>query len=211
MAFLDTNGLSTQIARIKAYVQNHMANYLPLMGGDITGTLTVNGANVLPPGAIWAYAGESMPSGGGWLLCDGSAVSRTTYENLFNVIGVIYGAGDGETTFNLPDLTNKFIEGSATVGIEKTAGLPNITGEAYLQPTAGSVDTVPSAIGAFTTTGEVIRSSNPGAGDSTFTVSSTSPYYTDNINLDASRSSSIYGNSTTVQPPALTLRYIIKY
>ena len=206
MAFLNTNGLSTQIARIKAYVQNHMSNYLPLIGGNITGTLTVNGANVLPPGAIWAYAGESMPSGGGWLLCDGSAISRTTYENLFNVIGVIYGAGDGETTFNLPDLTDKFIEGSATVGTEKTAGLPNITGT--FDKISGGSAFLNSVVGEIRQQGAFYVSSHQS--DYWLAASGTGDVPR-GIGFDASRSNSIYGNSMTVQPPALTLRYIIKY
>ena len=54
-----------------------------------------------PPGAILEFAGLTAPEG--YLLCQGQAVSRTTYARLYDVIGVIYGAGDGSTTFNLPD------------------------------------------------------------------------------------------------------------
>lgn len=53
-----------------------------------------------PAGIISTYAGSTAPTG--WLICDGSAVSRTTYANLFSVIGTTYGSGDGETTFNIP-------------------------------------------------------------------------------------------------------------
>lgn len=53
-------------------------------------------------GFIQAYAGSSAPTG--WLVCDGSAVSRTTYSALFALIGTTYGAGNGSTTFNVPDL-----------------------------------------------------------------------------------------------------------
>lgn len=60
-------------------------------------------------GSVMAYAGSVAPSG--WLECDGSAVSRTTYANLFTVVGETYGAGDGSTTFNLPDLRGEFIRG----------------------------------------------------------------------------------------------------
>ena len=51
------------------------------------------------------YAGSTAPSG--WLICDGSAVSRDDYANLFSVIGTTYGAGDGSTTFNIPNLKGK--------------------------------------------------------------------------------------------------------
>lgn len=60
---------------------------------------------VEPAGLIKDFAGSSIP--GGWLSCDGSAVSRTTYARLFAVIGTSYGVGDGSTTFNLPDFIGR--------------------------------------------------------------------------------------------------------
>lgn len=62
------------------------------------------------PGIIKMYAGSSAPDG--WLLCDGSAVSRTDYSLLYAVIGTTYGAGDGSTTFNIPDLRGRFPVGA---------------------------------------------------------------------------------------------------
>lgn len=59
----------------------------------------------VPTGVINDYAGVNAPDG--WLLCHGQEVSRNTYNNLFNVIGTIYGEGDGSTTFNIPDLRNR--------------------------------------------------------------------------------------------------------
>lgn len=61
-------------------------------------------------GMIWPYAGSSAPTG--FLLCDGSAVSRATYAALFGLIGVTYGAGDGSTTFNVPDLRSSVLLGA---------------------------------------------------------------------------------------------------
>ena len=58
------------------------------------------------------FAGSIAPDG--WLLCDGSAVSRETYASLYSVIGDSYGSGDGSTTFNLPDLTGRVIIGSSS-------------------------------------------------------------------------------------------------
>lgn len=60
---------------------------------------------ILPSGVMMAYGGSAAPSG--WLLCDGSAVSRTTYAGLFTAIGTSYGTGDGSTTFTLPDLRRR--------------------------------------------------------------------------------------------------------
>ncbi len=63
----------------------------------------------LPAGAVQAFAMNTPPSG--WLKCNGEAVSRTTYSDLFTAIGVAYGEGDGSTTFNVPDLRAEFIRG----------------------------------------------------------------------------------------------------
>lgn len=59
------------------------------------------GGSVAPTGVIQMFGGSTAPSG--WLLCNGSAVSRSSYSFLFDVIGETFGAGDGSTTFNLPD------------------------------------------------------------------------------------------------------------
>lgn len=63
-------------------------------------------------GSIVMFAGTVAPEG--WLLCDGSAVSRETYASLYSVIGDSYGNGDGSTTFNLPDLTGRVLIGSSS-------------------------------------------------------------------------------------------------
>ena len=63
----------------------------------------------VPAGCIMPYVGTTAPTD--YLICDGSAVSRTTYANLFAVIGTSFGAGDGTTTFNLPDFRGRFMRG----------------------------------------------------------------------------------------------------
>lgn len=63
----------------------------------------------VPTGTINQYAGATAPTG--WLLCDGAAVSRSTYANLWAVIGTTFGSGDGSTTFNVPNLKGKVIVG----------------------------------------------------------------------------------------------------
>ena len=68
--------------------------------------------DTFPIGAITSYAGSIAPTN--WLICDGSAISRTTYADLFNAIGITYGAGNGSTTFNLPDLQGKIPVGKDT-------------------------------------------------------------------------------------------------
>lgn len=84
---------------------------------------------LMPAGTIVSYAGASVPSG--WLLCNGANVSRTTYASLFRAIGTRWGAGDGSTTFALPDSDGRVLQGAtdvSKVGKYLEAGLPNITG-----------------------------------------------------------------------------------
>lgn len=65
--------------------------------------------NVQPAGMVSMFANSSVPTG--WLKCNGQAVSRTTYSDLFDAIGTKYGSGDGSTTFNLPDARGEFLRG----------------------------------------------------------------------------------------------------
>ena len=80
------------------------------------GSLTLIAGGTLyadaPVGSILAFGGSSAPSG--WLLCQGQAVSRTTYAELFSAIGTSFGTGDGSATFNLPDLRETVPVGSGT-------------------------------------------------------------------------------------------------
>jgi microcystin-dependent protein len=68
-------------------------------------------SQLVPTGTVIAYAGDVTTPPTGWLLCDGTAVSRTTYAGLFAVIGISVGAGDGSSTFNLPDHRGLFLRG----------------------------------------------------------------------------------------------------
>lgn len=75
----------------------------------------------LPPGVIFPYAGASTPAG--FLPCDGSAVSRTTYAALYAVLGIKHGQGDGSTTFNLPDTRGVFLRGLINIPAVTGTGL----------------------------------------------------------------------------------------
>lgn len=152
----------------------------------------------IPTGVILTFGGSTVPEG--FLLCNGAAISRTTYAKLFAAIGTLYGAGDGSTTFNLPDMRDKFAEGSGTytVGTAVEAGLPNITGNFSL------TEMLPVEItnGAFYTLAK-----NPTS--TTHRVSGSGSNY--NFGFQASLSNSIYNRSNTVQPSSLIFNYIIKY
>ena len=71
--------------------------------------LTAALGSAVPSGTVMYFAGRTAPAG--WLKANGAAISRTTYASLFEAIGTTYGAGDGRTTFNLPDLRGEFIRG----------------------------------------------------------------------------------------------------
>lgn len=71
-------------------------------------------------GTIKDFAGATVPAG--WLVCDGSAISRTTYARLFNAIGTAYGVGDGSTTFNIPDYVGRVAVG-VDAGASRVSGL----------------------------------------------------------------------------------------
>lgn len=139
------------------------------------------------------------------MLCNGSAVSRTTYADLFAKIGTLYGTGDGSTTFTLPNLANKFIMGHGTAGTVKAAGLPNITGSFSFRDNnnAEVFLRIATAKGCFSTTSVSSEKGDIG-GASTESGGQV-------ISMSAKTSNSIYGASTTVQPPALTMRMYIKY
>ena len=81
---------------------------------------------IMPAGSVIPYAGASAPTG--FLLCDGSNVSRTTYATLFAVIGTTYGAGDGSSTFALPDLRGRVVAGQDDMGGASADRLTDQTG-----------------------------------------------------------------------------------
>ena len=204
--FLDLTGLS----RFKSKLLEAIANvYVTKTAHSKALNLKVNKADLeseikrvlgtldtgIPVGAIMAF--HDVPAG--WLQCNGAAVSRTTYAALFAKIGTKYGSGNGSTTFNLPNLHHKFIEGTTTqseVGQSVSAGLPNITGTfGYMRRDS---DAYTTAAGAF-------AFSSGGSG------------YTGNSqvsgrgwNMSATRSSSVYGSANTVQPASIRTMLCIK-
>lgn len=92
---------------------------------------TVGGTTIgLYAGFVSSFAGSTVPDG--WLVCDGSAISRTTYARLFAAIGTTYGAGDGSTTFNLPDYASV-----------RSAGIPDYTNGTSITLANGTSFTAP--------------------------------------------------------------------
>ena len=151
----------------------------------------------VPVGTIEYFATSTPPAG--YLKADGAAVGRETYPDLFAAIGTAFGEGDGSTTFNLPDLIDRFAQGSDVPGQKLEAGLPNAIGK--LSGFFGFTPVYKS--GALSTTGSAgvqFETIGVAGGASANKI----------INLDLSESNPIYGASSTVQPPALTLLPCIK-
>lgn len=150
-------------------------------------------------GMVLPFAGKKVPKG--FLLCDGQAVSRENYKRLFDAIGTTYGEGDKSKTFNVPDFRDRTIWGATEAGKKVEAGLPNIKGDFQAMQFIGSV----SASGAFKTVG-----SGTVHNGSSHSVSSGTA---GKVSFDASRMSkeTLYGKSSTVQPPAYKVMMCIKY
>tara|TARA_Y100001963_G_scaffold40191_1_gene56303 strand:- start:4192 stop:5463 length:1272 start_codon:yes stop_codon:yes gene_type:complete len=86
----------------------------------------ITGITAVPTGGVLPFAGGSAPSG--FLLCDGSAVSRSTYSDLFTAISTTYGVGDGSSTFNIPDLRGRVVAGQDDMGGTSANRLTGQTG-----------------------------------------------------------------------------------
>ena len=165
-----------------------------MIGTAINNSITLNWLNSLECGTIipWPSNGQ-IPQN--TLVCNGATISRTTYSNLFSKISTAYGSGDGSTTFSLPDLTGRFLEGSTGNVSYVAPGLPNITATA---------DVTQGASYNYNATGAFYRTTNGNGGNWDTSANC-------KLNLDASRSNGLYGDSTTVQPKALRLKFLIKY
>ena len=115
-----------------SYVNNQLAlkadkadTYTKDEVDDMFDNPTITG-DTLPVGSITLWSGTTTPTN--WLLCDGREVSRETYSELFAAIGTAWGAGDGSTSFNLPDFTDKFALGAGgDVDLAETGGAKEVT------------------------------------------------------------------------------------
>lgn len=198
-------------------------NSYPTTQGTNGHSLTTNGSgitswNSVPPvGVISAFAGSTAPSG--YLLCDGSQVSRTTYSSLFAIIGTTYGVGNGTTTFNLPDLRSRTIVGAgqgasltnrtlASIGgIEsKTLAVTEIPSHSHSINDPGHRHNITTVNDDFNNSG-----GNPpgfsadGAGSRTWTNNITSSTTGITVNNTGG------GTAFSIMNPFLALNYIIKF
>lgn len=205
------------------------------------------GGTWYPTGSIVMFPSDDIPKG--WLKCDGTAYSYTAqggkYKSLYDVIGTTFGTGEEGSTFKVPDLSNRFVEGASTdtghtLGSYVDAGLPDNThtfsgssvksteagGHAHWGGTKRIWDSATGSEGSkyknsgttpeFSSKIQYMVSRYGGTAkydqDYTSTTGSHTHTFTAKGSIGkASANNAIYGASTTVQPKALCLNYIIKY
>lgn len=141
----------------------------------------------------------------GWILCDGQEISRTRYADLFALIGTTFGDGDHSTTFNVPNLSGRFLQmkkNGQTVGQLVEAGLPKGPSHTHFVSSANNSNTALSAKNALAVTA---------GGDRDYTLEGqTYGLATIGLSSAAEITGGVYGASDTVQPPAMTVHYFIK-
>ena len=207
-----------------------------LVGGDaqVTGTVYQNSYMLVPTGAIFPYAVGTSPAG--YLLCDGSAVNRTTYAALFAVIGTTYGAGDGTTTFNIPNFVGRFPIGyqTGTYNLGTAGGVSSVALSTTELPAHTHTGTTDSGGSHTHTYQDAYFAENAGGGGGIYGTSATTDtdnhfyyrtagggYSTSPSDIDTGSSgshthtfttaSSGTGTAFSIVNPYLPIAYIIKY
>jgi microcystin-dependent protein len=146
---------------------------------------------LLPAGVVSSFAGLAAGIPTGWLYCDGQAVSRTTYSALFAMISTIYGAGNGSTTFNVPDLRGAFIRGwDSERGLDPSRAFGSYQDDSF----ASHTHTVTAGQASGTSSGCGNGEAFQRAGDSSCGTSTTSAT-----------------GSTETRPKNYAMDYCIKY
>lgn len=158
-----------------------------------------------PTGKIVAYGGAAAPTG--WGLCDGGAISRTTFADLFAVLGTTYGAGDGSTTFNKPDLRQRFPLGKAASGTGSVLGATGGTiDHVHGLDTASSHARISQAVASGNSIASARRTGVTGWNSTQETTTATSGNNTDARTIGTQ----LGGNSDVANPPFQVVNYIIK-
>jgi microcystin-dependent protein len=208
------------------FVVNNLTGTLPAINGaNLTGIQGVNTGLIVP------FAKDDVPTG--FLACDGTAVSRSTYADLFGVIGTTWGSGDGSSTFNLPNLEDKTVVGkSGSKAQASTGGAENVTPTGSVSLTINnhtlSISQMPSHGHPYRQANQSTISNDAGGGaimtDSNGSHANRSAYNgtPNNSNTQAiggeggggshnhGGSGTLSANSMSVMQPYVAVKYIIK-
>jgi len=174
----------------------------------------LSGIEGIPTATIVPWSSSSVPSG--FLECDGAAVSRTTYSALFAVVGTTYGAGDGSSTFNVPNLADNVAMGkSNTKAVGSTGGANTVTKTGNVAGSTANASLSTPQLASHSHPGGVNynyasrqhNQAGPGpAGDQSTNSNNTGSGNAHSHNMSANFS----GDATSVLQPYLTVIYIIK-
>ena len=175
-----SSSIKQKTATIKVFKGNEV---LPRASLNLTRYSVEQKTGDVPVGTIIAWASWRNPMDGTWLDCNGQ--SCAAYPELVNALG----------SNNVPDYRNRFLEGSSSPGIYIDAGLPNIWGSIVLR--RGNEGSYPQGVFSYGRTG-----------DNGYKGGGYGEYGT--VDFNAARFNAIYGRSSTVQPPAVTVRWLIK-
>jgi len=190
-------------------MSNYEATKYNFDGANLTGIEGIPTATIVP----WSSA--SVPSG--FLECNGAAVSRTTYAALFAIVGTTYGAGDGSSTFNVPDLQDNVAVGkSNNKSLASTGGANTVTSTGNVAGSTANASLSTSQLASHSHGLPVGRHPNSGinpgnTGDNKATnPSSNSSGQGSGSGHSHNMSANFVGDATSVVQPYLTVIYIIK-
>ena len=181
---------------------NYEATKYDYSGANLTGIQGVNTGIIVP----WSDA--SIPSG--FLECAGAAVSRTTYADLFAVVGTTYGTGDGSTTFNLPDLTDKCcISNSPSKALASSGGANTVTSTGNITGGASPHSLTTPEIASHAHSYNTGTAAAANGGQFARAEDTTPPVGSGDAHTHNSTANFVGGSDSVLQP-YLTLIYIIK-
>ena len=192
-------------------MSNYEATKYDFDGANLTGIEGIPTATIVP----WSAA--SVPSG--FLECNGAAVSRSTYSALFAIVGTTYGAGDGATTFNLPDLQDNVAVGkSGTKALASTGGANTVQSTGNVGGSTANATLTEAQLASHDhNTEDFINGTFSGGGSPTAPRAASNTFYNVNINNAGSgtghshnMSATFTGDSTSVVQPYIAVIYIIK-
>lgn len=188
----------------------------PLLSGSVNTAATIRAllgvpatADVAePPGVMKQFAGATAPSG--WLMCNGSAVSRTTYAALFAAIGTAFGTGDGVTTFNVPNTQNRVLVGAGGLYSRGSTGGSKdaiVVSHAHTGTTGAVADHKHEAgTGSFSVTGSGFAYGGGGSSLGTSSETAAAGGHSHTFTTDSTGASGTDAN----MPPYLAVNMIIK-
>jgi microcystin-dependent protein len=184
---------------------NYEATRYDFDGANLTGIEGIPTATIVP------WTDSSVPTG--FLECDGSAVSRTTYADLFAIIGTTYGSGNGSTTFDLPDLQDNVAVGkSGTKALATTGGANTVTSTGNVGGSTANATLATSQLASHNHL--IVGQPFTGMSSAYHNAAMGGGFYTGNRGDGGGHShnmsANFAGDATSVVQPYLTLIYIIK-